>query len=89
MRLSRVLWALAVGLYGFGDTITTMVNLREGMIDLNPLINARTVVLLKVSVFCVAYILYAKFREDVIPVTLALVGLYGVVNNTMLMYGLP
>jgi len=85
LQLSKpdvILWVLASVLYGAGDLITTLNNLRAGMVELNPL----NVFAVKVLVFAAGVILYTRTREKMIPAILCILGGFAVLHNILVFY---
>jgi len=72
---------LALAFYGVGDTVTTVLNLKAGLRELNPFVNIYSILFLKIFVFLTAFWIYRRYEERFVPVVLALIGIYGVFMN--------
>ncbi len=81
MQSSRVLWILAVTFYGVGDTYTTVENIREGYMELNPLIDLHTIIFLKIFIIFILFLIYRKTKSLAIPAFLSAVGFICTVVN--------
>jgi len=86
LRSSRILWILALAFYGVGDTYTTMENLKKGYMELNPLINMHSIIFLKIFIIFILFFIYRKTKSLVIPASLAVIGLMGIVVNASLIF---
>ena len=73
---------MAILLYGVGDTLTTLHNLKYGMVELNPL----NVFAVKAVVFLAGGVIYAKTREKIVPAVLCVLGVFAVVHNLVVFY---
>ena len=82
-------WILAILFYGIGDTVTTIMNLRSGCVELNPIVNfvigggELAIIPLKVLIISCCYYLYRETKSRMIPVMLLTLGLICVVINVL------
>jgi len=90
MNRDKTLWILAVAFYGFGDTVTTLINLRSGCVELNPLINEYSIIPLKTFIVLTVFLIYRRIRQTALIILLLMVGLIGVLNNVFvrILFGL-
>jgi len=82
------LWILAILFYGIGDTVTTIMNLRSGCVELNPVVNLFVagygelgIILPKISIIAFCYYLYRDTKSQIIPIALFVIGLLCIAIN--------
>ena len=83
MRGDTLLWVLAVALYGVGDTVTTLINLHDGYVELNPLVNEYSIIPLKIFIILTLFLIYRGMRSTVLPAILVVLGSICVLNNVL------
>ena len=84
MQRGSILWIFAVAFYGFGDTITTVINLFKGYRELNPIVNFYSIIFLKFLIIFILFLIYKKLRSLLIPILLIIFGLMGTITNIYL-----
>jgi len=85
LQRDNILWILAIALYGFGDTITTLISLSKGYRELNPIVNLQSIIFLKILIIFILFLIYRKLKSVLIPVLLVIFGLIGTVTNLRLL----
>jgi len=91
LQADKTLWILAIGTYGVGDTLTTLLNLWMGFKEMNPLINQYTLIPIKVFILFLLFLASKdanRNKKAIVASILIIMGVFGTINNLLICFGI-